>query len=567
MRRFPVVVSRVTGAASPDEVERNLGALRGSVPEASWAALGRRRVKSAAASPQAHARRRGARLPAQPLQDGRMMAPDTIEHTSLALASPGLLRQQCYVDGRWLGADDGASMPVVDPATGEMVGTAPMFGAAETRRAIDAAHRAFPAWRAKTAKERSAILRRWNDLMLANVDDLARILTAEQGKPINEAKGEITIGAAYVEWFAEEAKRVYGDVIPTVGNDRRLVVIKEPVGVCAAITPWNFPSSMITRKVSPALAAGCTVVIKPAEATPFSAFALAELAERAGFPPGVLNVITGNPQAIGAEMCANPIVRKLSFTGSTKVGRLLMQQVAPTIKKISLELGGNAPFIVFDDADLDAAAEGAMISKYRNAGQTCVCANRFFVHEKVYDAFAQKLAAKVGALKVGRGTEAGVTQGPLINAAALAKVEEHVADATARGAKVAIGGRRHALGGTFYEPTVLTNVNAGMQIFREETFGPIAPLIPFRDDAEVVELANRSEYGLASYFYSRDLGRVWRVAEGLEYGMVGVNTGLITTEVAPFGGMKQSGLGREGSKYGIEEFVEVKYLCFGGIDR
>ena len=494
------------------------------------------------------------------------MAPDTLERPTLDLADPSLLRQQCHVDGAWVAADNGTTMPVVDPATGELVGTAPMFGAAETKRAIEAAHRAYPAWRAKTAKERSAVLRKWNDLMLANADDLARILTAEQGKPINEAKGEITIGAAYVEWFAEEAKRVYGDVIPTMAGDRRLVVVKEPVGVCAAITPWNFPSSMITRKVSPALAAGCTVVIKPAEATPFSAFALAELAERAGFPPGVLNVITGDAQSIGAEMCANPIVRKLSFTGSTRVGRLLMQQVAPTIKKISLELGGNAPFIVFDDADLDAAADGAIVSKYRNAGQTCVCANRFFVHEKVYEAFAQKLAVKVGALKVGRGTEAGVTQGPLINAAALAKVEEHLADAKARGAKVAIGGRRHALGGTFYEPTVLTGVRPDMQIFREETFGPIAPLIPFRDDAEVVELANRSEFGLASYFYSRDLGRVWRVAEALEYGMVGVNTGLITTEVAPFGGMKQSGLGREGSKYGIEEFVEVKYICFGGID-
>ena len=494
------------------------------------------------------------------------MAPDTLERPALDLADPSLLRQQCYVDGAWLAADNAATMPVVDPASGELVGTAPVFGAAETKRAIDAAHRAFPGWRAKTAKERSSVLRKWNDLMLANADDLARILTAEQGKPLAEAKGEITIGAAYVEWFAEEAKRVYGDVIPTMASDRRLVVVKEPVGVCAAITPWNFPSSMITRKVSPALAAGCTVVIKPAEATPFSAFALAELAARAGFPPGVLNVITGDAQSIGGEMCANPIVRKLSFTGSTRVGRLLMQQVAPTIKKISLELGGNAPFIVFDDADLDAAAEGAIISKYRNAGQTCVCANRFFVHEKVYESFAQKLAAKVGALKVGRGTEAGVTQGPLINAAALAKVEEHLADAKARGAKVAIGGRRHALGGTFYEPTVLTGVRPDMQIFREETFGPVAPLIPFRDDAEVVELANRSEFGLASYFYSRDLGRVWRVAEALEYGMVGVNTGLITTEVAPFGGMKQSGLGREGSKYGIEEFVEVKYICFGGID-
>jgi succinate-semialdehyde dehydrogenase/glutarate-semialdehyde dehydrogenase len=403
--------------------------------------------------------------------------------------------------------------------------------------------------------------------MLAHADDLALILTSEQGKPLAEAKGEIAIAAAYVEWFAEEAKRVYGDVIPTMANDRRLVVVKEPVGVCAAITPWNFPSAMITRKVSPALAAGCTVVIKPAEATPLSAFALAELADRAGFPAGVLNVVTGDAPSIGGEMCANPIVRKISFTGSTEVGRLLMKQAAPTIKKISLELGGNAPFIVFDDADLDAAAEGAIVSKYRNAGQTCVCANRFFVHEKVYDAFAQKLAVKVGALKVGRGTEPGVTQGPLINADAIAKVEEHLADAKARGAKVAIGGTRHALGGTFYRPTVLTGVTPDMQIFREETFGPVAPLIAFKDDAEVVELANRSEFGLASYFYSRDIGRIWRVAEALEYGMVGVNTGLITTEVAPFGGMKQSGLGREGSKYGIEEFVEVKYICFGGVDK
>ena len=495
------------------------------------------------------------------------MAPDTIERSPLVIEDSSLLRQQCYVDGQWIDANDGGSMPVVDPATGALVGSVPVFHAAETKRAIDAANRALPAWRAKTAKERSAILRKWHDLMQANAGDLARILTAEQGKPLTEAKGEIAIAAAYVEWFAEEAKRVYGDVIPTMANDRRLVVVKEPVGVCAAITPWNFPSAMITRKVSPALAAGCTVVIKPAEATPLSAFALAELADRAGFPAGVLNVVTGDAPSIGGEMCANPIVRKISFTGSTEVGRLLMKQAAPTIKKISLELGGNAPFIVFDDADLDAAAEGAIVSKYRNAGQTCVCANRFFVHEKVYDAFAQKLAVKVGALKVGRGTEPGVTQGPLINADAVAKVEEHLADAKARGAKVAIGGTRHALGGTFYQPTVLTGVTPDMQIFREETFGPVAPLIAFKDDAEVVELANRSEFGLASYFYSRDIGRIWRVAEALEYGMVGVNTGLITTEVAPFGGMKQSGLGREGSKYGIEEFVEVKYICFGGVDK
>jgi succinate-semialdehyde dehydrogenase/glutarate-semialdehyde dehydrogenase len=493
------------------------------------------------------------------------MPPDTLERTGLDLKDPALLRQQCYVDGRWIDADNGKTMDVVNPANGKPIGTAPWFGAAETRRAIEAANRAWPAWRDKTAKERATILRRWNDLMLAHVDDLALILTSEQGKPLAESKGEVTIGAAYVEWFAEEARRVYGDVIPTIGNDRRLVVVKQPVGVCAAITPWNFPCSMITRKVSPALAAGCTVVIKPAEATPYSAFALAELAHRAGFPPGVLNVITGDAPAIGGEMCANDIVRKLSFTGSTEVGRILMKQVAPTIKKISLELGGNAPFIVFDDADLDAAAEGAIISKYRNAGQTCVCANRLFVHDKVYDAFAAKLTERVRALKVGAGTETGVTQGPLINAEAVDKVEQHVADATAHGAKVVTGGRRHALGGTFYEPTVLANVTPAMRIFREETFGPVAPLFRFKTDDEVVELANRTEFGLAAYFYSRDIGRVWRVAEQLEYGMVGINTGLITTEVAPFGGVKQSGLGREGSRYGIEEYVEVKYICFGGV--
>jgi succinate-semialdehyde dehydrogenase/glutarate-semialdehyde dehydrogenase len=485
----------------------------------------------------------------------------------LPLADPSLLRQQCLLGGRWADAASGATMDVVDPATGLRIGTVPAMGAAETREAIEAAAAAWPAWRARTPKERSAVLRKWFDLMTANLDDLALILTSEQGKPLAEAKGEIGIGAAYVEWFAEEARRIYGDVIPTIGNDRRLVVIKEPVGVCAAITPWNFPSSMITRKVAPALAAGCTVVIKPAEATPFSALALAELAQRAGFPPGVLNVITGDPPAIGGEMCANPTVRKLSFTGSTEVGRLLMRQVAPTVKKISLELGGNAPFIVFDDADLDAAAEGAIVSKYRNTGQTCVCANRFFVHDAVYDAFAAKLAERVRALRVGPGTEAGVVQGPLIDAAALAKVEEHVADALAQGAVVVTGGRRHPLGRTFYEPTVLTGVTPAMKVFREETFGPVAPLIRFRTDAEVVELANRTEFGLASYFYSRDIGRIWRVAEALEYGMVGVNTGLITTEVAPFGGVKQSGLGREGSKYGTDEFVEVKYICFGGIDR
>src|SRR4051812_31517288 len=495
------------------------------------------------------------------------MPPDTIERATPALADSSLLRMQCYVDGRWIDADNGGTRTVSNPATGKAIGTVPICGASETRRAIEAADRAWPAWRDMLAKDRCAIVRKWYDLMLAHASDLALILTTEQGKPLAEASAEVAIGAAYVEWFAEEGKRVYGDVIPTIGSDRRLVVIKQPVGVCAAITPWNFPCSMITRKVAPALAAGCTVVIKPAEATPYSALALAELAHRAGFPPGVLNIVVGKASQIGKELCANPTVRKLSFTGSTEVGRLLMQQVAPTIKKLSLELGGNAPFIVFDDADLDAAAEGAMASKYRNAGQTCICANRIFVHAKVYDAFAHKLAAKVRELKVGVGTEAGVTQGPLIDAAALAKVEEHVGDATARGATALAGGKRHALGGTFFEPTVLTGVNAEMKIFREETFGPVAPLFRFETDAEVIELANRTEYGLASYFYSRDIGRIWRVAEALEYGMVGVNTGFITTEVAPFGGMKQSGLGREGSKYGIEEFVEVKYICMGGVDR
>ena len=494
------------------------------------------------------------------------MAPDSLP-SPIALKDRSLLRTQCYLDGGWHGADDGRVREVRDPATHRTLGTVPILGAAETRRAIEAAQRAFPAWAAKTAKERSAVLRRWFDLMMANVDDLALILTSEQGKPLAESKGEVTIGAAYIEWFAEEAKRVYGDVIPTIGNDRRLVVIKQPVGVCAAITPWNFPCSMITRKVAPALAAGCPVVIKPAEATPYSALALAELAHRAGFPPGVLSVLTGKAREIGGEMTSNPIVRKLSFTGSTEIGRLLMAQVAPTIKKISLELGGNAPFIVFDDADLDAAAEGAIVSKYRNAGQTCVCANRFFVQEKVYDAFAAKLAERVRALKVGPGTEPGVTQGPMIDAAAVAKVEEHVADAKAHGAKVPVGGKRHALGGTFYEPTILTGATPDMKIFHEETFGPIAPLFRFSTEAEVIELANRTDYGLASYFYARDLGRVWRVAEALEYGMVGVNTGLITTEVAPFGGVKQSGLGREGSKYGIDEYVEIKYIGFGGLDK
>jgi succinate-semialdehyde dehydrogenase/glutarate-semialdehyde dehydrogenase len=439
------------------------------------------------------------------------------------------------------------------------------LGEAETRRAIEAAQIAQRGWRAKTGKERAAVLRRWYELMVANADDLAIIMTAEQGKPLAEAKGEIGYAASFLEWFAEEAKRVTGDTLASPQGDKRLVVIKEPVGVCAAITPWNFPAAMITRKVGPALAAGCAIVVKPAEATPLSAFALAVLAERAGVPAGVFNVLTGDPKAIGAEMTANSTVRKLSFTGSTPVGRLLAAQCAPTIKKLSLELGGNAPFIVFDDADLDAAVEGAIASKYRNAGQTCVCTNRFYVHAAVYDAFAAKFAEAVAKLKVGNGFETGVTQGPLINAAAIDKVETHIADALANGARVITGGKRHALGGTFFEPTILADVTSAMRVAREETFGPLAPLFRFQTDDEVIALANDTEFGLAAYFYSRDIGRVWRVAEALEYGMVGVNTGLISNEVAPFGGVKQSGLGREGSKYGIDEYLEIKYLCMGGV--
>ena len=483
----------------------------------------------------------------------------------MQLKDPTLLRKDALVEGAWIGADSQKRFAVTNPANGQVIVEVPDLGAAETRRAVEAASRAWPAWRAKTGKERANALRAWFNLLMANADDLAAIMVTEQGKPLAEAKGEVIYGASFVEWFAEEAKRIYGDTIPTPWGDRRIVVVKQPVGVCAAITPWNFPHSMITRKVAPALAAGCTVVLKPAEQTPYSALALAELAERAGFPKGVLNILTGDAPAIGGELCAHPSVRKVSFTGSTEIGRLLMKQSAPTVKKISLELGGNAPFIVFDDADLDAAVEGAMASKYRNSGQTCVCANRLFVHDKVYDAFAAKLVEKVKALQVSPGTEAGATQGPLIDAQALAKVEEHVADATAGGAKVLVGGKRHARGGTFYEPTVLANMLPGMKIFREETFGPVAPLFRFKTDAEVIELANRTEYGLAAYFYSRDIGRVWRVAEALDYGMVGVNSGLITTEVAPFGGVKQSGLGREGSKYGCEEFIEVKYICMGGV--
>ncbi|MBU9198529.1 NAD-dependent succinate-semialdehyde dehydrogenase [Burkholderia gladioli] len=478
-----------------------------------------------------------------------------------ALKDPSLLRQQIYLAGEWQGAANGASFEVRNPANGELLGSVPLAGAAETRRAIEAANAAWPAWRRRTAKERAAILRKWYELMLAHADDLALILTTEQGKPLAEARGEILYAASFIEWFAEEGKRVYGDTIPTPAGDRRIVVTKEPVGVCAAITPWNFPAAMITRKVGPALAAGCPIVVKPAEATPFSALALAVLAERAGVPAGVFSVVTGDPKAIGGELTGNATVRKLSFTGSTPVGRLLMAQCAPTVKKVSLELGGNAPFIVFDDADLDAAVEGAIASKYRNSGQTCVCTNRFYVHDKVYDAFAAKLAAAVEKLKVGRGTEAGVMQGPLINEAAVLKVEAHIEDALAKGASIATGGKRHALGHGFFEPTVLTGVTPDMKVAKEETFGPLAPLFRFASDEEVIGFANDTEFGLAAYFYSRDIGRVWRVAEALEYGMVGINTGLISNEVAPFGGVKQSGLGREGSHYGIDDYVVIKYLC------
>jgi succinate-semialdehyde dehydrogenase / glutarate-semialdehyde dehydrogenase len=482
-----------------------------------------------------------------------------------ALKDPKLFRDRAYVDGAWAEADSRKRIDVDNPADGSILGSVPDMGAAETRRAIDAANAALPAWRALPAKERSKILRRWYDLIMANADDLALLLTTEQGKPLAEAKGEIVYGASFVEWFAEEAKRVYGDVIPSPTNDRRLIVIKQPIGVVGAITPWNFPNAMITRKVSPGLAAGCTFVLKPAEQTPFSALALAELAERAGIPKGVLNIVTGDPVAIGKELCASPIVRKITFTGSTEVGRILMRQSADTIKKMSLELGGNAPFIVFDDADLDAAAEGALASKYRNAGQTCVCANRIYVQDSVYDAFAARLAEKIRAFKVGKGTEPGVTIGPLIDEQGLKKVEEHVADAVAQGAKVVLGGHRHALGGRFFEPTLITGMKSTMKVACEETFGPVAPLFRFQDDAEAIRLANASEFGLCAYFYSRDVGRIFRAAEAIESGIVGVNVGIISNEVAPFGGVKQSGLGREGSKYGIEDFLEIKYVCLGGI--
>jgi succinate-semialdehyde dehydrogenase / glutarate-semialdehyde dehydrogenase len=476
-----------------------------------------------------------------------------------------LFRQACYVNGAWIERAAGGTIDVDNPATGEIIGTVPRFGRAETQAAIEAAAAAFPDWRRKTAKERAAVLRRWFELMMANQDDLARLMTIEQGKPISESRGEVAYAAGFLEWFGEEAKRIYGDTIPAPQADKRILVIKQPIGVVACITPWNFPLAMITRKAGPAIAAGCTVVLKPASQTPFSALALAELAERAGVPKGVFNVVTGSASEIGAELTSNPTVRKLSFTGSTEIGKVLMAQCASTVKKVSLELGCNAPFIVFDDADLDAAVEGAVQSKYRNTGQTCVCANRLLVQSSVHDAFAAKLAAAVAQLSPAPGLDAGATQGPLIDDKAIEKVESHIADATAKGAKILLGGKRHARGGRFFEPTILTGVTPAMMMAREETFGPVAPIFRFETEADAVALANATEYGLAAYFYGRDVSRIWRVAEGLEYGIVGINTGLISTEVAPFGGVKESGLGREGSKYGIEEFLEIKYLCLGGI--
>ena len=483
------------------------------------------------------------------------------------LADSSLFRQQNYIDGAWCDADGGGVIEVDNPATGEIIGTVPRAGTAETRRAIEAANRALGPWRAKTAGERAKILRAWFNLMHENVDDLALLMTLEQGKPLAESKGEIAYAASFIEWFAEEGKRLYGDTIPSHQADKRIVVIKEPIGVCAAITPWNFPAAMITRKVGPALAAGCTMVVKPASQTPFSALALAELAERAGLPKGVMSVLAGASSEIGGEMTANPIVRKLSFTGSTEVGKMLMKQCADTVKKATMELGGNAPFIVFDDADLDEAVIGALASKYRNAGQTCVCANRLLVQDSVYDAFLDKLATAVSAMQVGLGTDDGVVIGPLIDQAAVAKTEAHIKDAVAKGGRIVVGGSRHALGGNFFQPTIVADVNSDMAVAKEETFGPMAPIFRFSTEEEAIAMANDTEFGLAAYFYARDIGRIWRVAEGVEYGIVGINTGIISTEVAPFGGMKESGLGREGSKYGIDDYVEIKYLCIGGIDK
>ena len=486
---------------------------------------------------------------------------------SIQLSDQALLRTQAYINGKWIDADNGATLPITNPANGEVIAEVAKCGTAETRRAIEAAGAAFPEWRKRTVKERAACMRKWFNLMMEAQKDLALILTTEQGKPLAEAMGEIAYGANYIEWFAEEGKRLYGDTIPQPSNDKRIVCIKQPVGVVACITPWNFPNAMLTRKIAPALAAGCTVVCKPANATPLSAYAFVELAERAGIPPGVINMVTGETAAIGAELTSNPIVRKLTFTGSTPVGKQLMAECAQTVKRTSMELGGNAPFIVFDDADLDAAVAGAMISKYRNAGQTCVCANRILVQEGCYDAFAEKLAEAVRGLKLGSGTEEGVTVGPLITEQAANDMEAFVEDAVSKGAKKVVGGNRSAIGKQFFEPTILTNVNEGMRVFREEIFGPIAPLFKFTTEEEAIQMANDTEFGLACYFYTRDIGRVWRVGEGLEYGIVGINEGIISNEMAPFGGVKESGQGREGSKYGLDDYTEIKYMCIGGIDK
>ena len=484
---------------------------------------------------------------------------------SLELKDPTLFREACYIDGKWVGADSDQTVDVTNPASGDLLGTIPKMGADETRRAVEAANAAYPAWRAKTAKERATILRKWFDLMMENQEDLAKMMTAEQGKPLKESMGEIVYAASFIEWFAEEGKRVYGDTIPQHAPGKRIVVTKEPIGVCAAITPWNFPAAMITRKCGPALAAGCTMVVKPATATPYSALALAVLAERAGVPAGVFSVVTGASGAIGGEMTSNPIIRKLTFTGSTEIGKLLMEQCAGTVKKTSMELGGNAPFIVFNDADIDEAVLGAMASKFRNTGQTCVCANRLLVQDGVYEEFSKKLATAVEEMRVGDGLKGETEQGPMIDMAAVEKVEEHIEDAVSKGAKVISGGSRHDLGGTFFQPTVLAEVNTDMKVTKEETFGPVAPLYRFETEEQALQMANDTEFGLAAYFYSRDIGRVWRVMEGLEYGIVGVNEGIISTEVAPFGGMKESGTGREGSKYGIEDYLEIKYCLIGGI--
>jgi succinate-semialdehyde dehydrogenase/glutarate-semialdehyde dehydrogenase len=481
------------------------------------------------------------------------------------LSDPKLFRQQCFINGQWMDAASGETIDVTNPATGEVLGTIPKMGAEETKQAIDAANAAWPAWRAKTAKERAVILRKWFELMMANQDDLGMLMTAEQGKPLAEAKGEVGYAASFIEWFAEEGKRIYGDTIPQHGADKRIVVTKEPVGVVAAITPWNFPAAMITRKAGPALAAGCPIVIKPATETPFSALAMAELADRAGVPAGIINVITGASRDIGGELTGNPIVRKLTFTGSTEVGKILLKQCADTVKKVSMELGGNAPFIVFDDADVDAAVQGAMASKYRNTGQTCVCANRIYVQAGVYDEFVEKFSAAVNAMVIGDGLKGETQQGPLINMAAVEKVEEHIADALDKGGRIVTGGGRHELGGTFFQPTIVADADQGMKFAKEETFGPLAPVFKFEDEKDVIQWANDTEFGLATYFYSRDIGRIWRVSEALEYGIVGINEGIISTEVAPFGGVKESGMGREGSKYGIDDYLEMKYLCMGGI--